>query len=163
MSFFICTLNLLKGQGFYLKIKTDIDFMRQALTLAAEAKGMVGHDPLVGVVFTKNRQVITKGFHEKLFGLHAEFAAFKEQDFNVEGSIVYVTLEPCAHDDFFPSCAQFLIRKKVKKIVIASLDPNPIENGDGVELLKKAGIQVVTGIMDADNRILNQAYFERFK
>lgn len=163
MSFFICTLNLLKGQGFYLKIRTDIDFMRQALMLASQAKDNVGHDPLVGVVFTKNRQVITKGFHEKLFGLHAEFSAFKDQDFNVEGSTVYVTLEPCAHDDYFPSCAQFLIRKKVKKVVIASLDPNPIENGDGVQLLKKAGIEVITGLMDQENRLLNQAYFERFK
>jgi len=163
MSFFIWTLNLLKGQGFYLKIKTDVDFMRQAFTLATQAKGMVGHDPLVGVVFTKNRRVITKGYHEKLFGLHAEFAAFKDQDFDVEGSTVYVTLEPCAHDDYFPSCAQFLIRKKVKKVVIASLDPNPIENGDGVQLLKKAGIEVITGLMNQENRSLNQAYFERFK
>ena len=137
--------------------------MRQALMLASQAKNKVGHDPLVGVVFTKNRQVITKGLHEKLFGLHAEFSAFKEQDSDVEGSTVYVTLEPCAHDDYFPSCAQFLIQKKVKKVVIASLDPNPIENGDGVQLLKKAGIEVVTGLMDAENRLLNLNYFERFK
>ncbi|MGA0097826.1 MAG: riboflavin biosynthesis protein RibD, partial [Bacilli bacterium] len=106
--------------------------------------------------------IITKGYHEKLYGLHAEFSAFKNQDFDVKGSTVYVTLEPCAHDDYFPSCAQFLIRKQVKKVVIASLDPNPIENGDGVKLLQAAGITVVTGVLDAENRLINKAYFERF-
>jgi diaminohydroxyphosphoribosylaminopyrimidine deaminase/5-amino-6-(5-phosphoribosylamino)uracil reductase len=161
-AFSLCTLNLLKGQGFYLKRKSDIDFMRQALTLAQLAEGQVGHDPLVGAMFVRNQTIITKGYHEKLYGLHAEFAAFKSQDFDVTGCTVYVTLEPCAHDDYFPSCAQFLIRKRVKKVVIASLDPNPIENGDGVKLLQAAGITVVTGVLDTENRLINQAYFERF-
>jgi diaminohydroxyphosphoribosylaminopyrimidine deaminase/5-amino-6-(5-phosphoribosylamino)uracil reductase len=76
---------------------------------------------------------------------------------------LYVTLEPCAHDDYFPSCAQFVIRKQVKKVVISSLDPNPIENGDGVKALKAAGIEVITGILDLENRQLNHHYFERFK
>jgi diaminohydroxyphosphoribosylaminopyrimidine deaminase/5-amino-6-(5-phosphoribosylamino)uracil reductase len=56
-----------------------------------------------------------------------------------------------------------VIRKGIKKIIIASLDPNPIENGDGVKLLEQAGIKVITGLMDKENQILNQAYFERFK
>jgi diaminohydroxyphosphoribosylaminopyrimidine deaminase / 5-amino-6-(5-phosphoribosylamino)uracil reductase len=146
-----------------LKQKTDMDFMRQALTLASLGKTYVGNDPMVGVVFVINRQVITKGYHQKFFGLHAEYDAFKFEDYNVTDATVYVNLEPCAHDDLFPSCAKFLIRKGVKKVVIASLDPNPIENGDGVKLLESAGITVVTGLLDQENRLLNQAYFERFK
>jgi len=152
-----------KGQGFYLKQRTDLHFMKQALTLASLGQPHVGHDPMVGVIFVKNRQVITKGFHEKLFGLHAEYAAFKDQDYDVSGGTAYVTLEPCAHDDYFPSCAKFLIRKQIRRVVIASLDPNPIENGDGVKLLQAAGILVTTGIMDEANRQLNHHYFERFK
>jgi diaminohydroxyphosphoribosylaminopyrimidine deaminase/5-amino-6-(5-phosphoribosylamino)uracil reductase len=146
-----------------LKKRTDMDFMKQALLLASLGKNQVGHDPLVGAIYVKNQKVIAKGFHQKLYGLHAEFDAFKDQDVNVEGSTLFVTLEPCGHDDYYPSCAAFVISKGVKKVVIASLDPNPIENGDGVEMLTKAGITVVQGIMDKENRELNQAYFERFK
>jgi diaminohydroxyphosphoribosylaminopyrimidine deaminase/5-amino-6-(5-phosphoribosylamino)uracil reductase len=152
-----------KGQGFSLKKRTDMDLMRQALMLAALGKDQVGHGPMVGAVYVKNQQIITKGFHQKLLGLHAEFDAFKTQDFDVKGATLYVTLEPCAHDDYFPSCAQFVIRKGIKKVFVASLDPNPIENGDGVRMLQEAGIDVVTGLMDEENRALNQLYFERFK
>ena len=140
-----------------------MDLMRQALMLAAMGKDRVGDGPMVGAVYVKNQQIITKGFHGKLFGLHAEFDAFKDQDFDVKGATLYVTLEPCAHDDYFPSCAQFVIRKGIKKVFVASLDPNPIENGDGVRMLQEAGIEVITGLMDEENRALNQLYFERFK
>jgi diaminohydroxyphosphoribosylaminopyrimidine deaminase/5-amino-6-(5-phosphoribosylamino)uracil reductase len=146
-----------------LKKRTDVDFMRQALMLAALGKDRVGNGPMVGAVYVKNQQIITKGFHQQQYGLHAEFDAFKMQDFDVKGATLYVTLEPCAHDDYFPSCAHFVIRKGIKKVVIASLDPNPIENGDGVRFLQQAGIDVVTGLMDEENRTLNQPYFERFK
>jgi diaminohydroxyphosphoribosylaminopyrimidine deaminase / 5-amino-6-(5-phosphoribosylamino)uracil reductase len=140
-----------------------MDLMKQALMLAALGKDHVGDGPMVGAVYVKNQQIITKGFHGKLFGLHAEFDAFKDQDFDVKGATLYVTLEPCAHDDVFPSCAQFVIRKGIKKVFIASLDPNPIENGDGIRMLQEAGIEVITGLMDEENRALNQLYFERFK
>jgi diaminohydroxyphosphoribosylaminopyrimidine deaminase/5-amino-6-(5-phosphoribosylamino)uracil reductase len=137
--------------------------MRQALMLAALGKNLVGDGPMVGAVYVKNQHIITKGFHQQQYGLHAEFDAFKNQDYDVNGATLYVTLEPCAHDDYFPSCAQFVIRKGIKKVYIASLDPNPIENGDGVRLLQDAGIEVITGLMDEENRLLNERYFERFK
>jgi diaminohydroxyphosphoribosylaminopyrimidine deaminase/5-amino-6-(5-phosphoribosylamino)uracil reductase len=137
--------------------------MRQALMLAALGKNLVGDGPMVGAVYVKNQHIITKGFHQQQYGLHAEFDAFKNQDYDVNGATLYVTLEPCAHDDYFPSCAQFVIRKGIKKVYVASLDPNPIEDGDGVRLLQDAGIEVITGLMDEENRILNQRYFERFK
>ncbi len=137
--------------------------MRQALMLAALGKNLVGDGPMVGAVYVKNQHIITKGFHQQQYGLHAEFDAFKNQDYDVNGATLYVTLEPCAHDDYFPSCAQFVIRKGIKKVYIASLDPNPIENGDGVRLLEDAGIEVITGLMDEENRLLNERYFERFK
>jgi diaminohydroxyphosphoribosylaminopyrimidine deaminase/5-amino-6-(5-phosphoribosylamino)uracil reductase len=137
--------------------------MRQALMLAALGKNLIGDGPMVGAVYVKNQHIITKGFHQQQYGLHAEFDAFKNQDYDVNGATLYVTLEPCAHDDYFPSCAQFVIRKGIKKVYIASLDPNPIENGDGVRLLEDAGIEVITGLMDEDNRVLNERYFERFK
>jgi diaminohydroxyphosphoribosylaminopyrimidine deaminase/5-amino-6-(5-phosphoribosylamino)uracil reductase len=128
-----------------------------------EGEGKVGQDPMVGAVYVHNQTIIAEGWHRALFSLHAEFSAFLERDIDVSGSTLYVTLEPCAHDDYFPSCAQFVIRKQVKKVVISSLDPNPIENGDGVKALKAAGIEVITGILDSENRQLNRHYFERFK
>jgi diaminohydroxyphosphoribosylaminopyrimidine deaminase/5-amino-6-(5-phosphoribosylamino)uracil reductase len=131
--------------------------------LAALGKNLIGDGPMVGAVYVKNQHIITKGFHQQQYGLHAEFDAFKNQDYDVNGATLYVTLEPCAHDAYFPSCAQFVIRKGIKKVYVASLDPNPIENGDGVRLLQDAGIEVITGLMDEENRILNQRYFERFK
>jgi diaminohydroxyphosphoribosylaminopyrimidine deaminase/5-amino-6-(5-phosphoribosylamino)uracil reductase len=137
--------------------------MQHALALAKQGEGKVGQDPMVGAVYVHNQTIIAEGWHRTLFSLHAEFSAFLERDIDVSGSTLYVTLEPCAHDDYFPSCAQFVIRKQVKKVVISSLDPNPIENGDGVKALKAAGIEVITGILDSENRQLNRHYFERFK
>jgi diaminohydroxyphosphoribosylaminopyrimidine deaminase / 5-amino-6-(5-phosphoribosylamino)uracil reductase len=152
-----------KGQGFYLKQARDNEFMSQAFALAKLATGQVGHDPLVGAIFVLENQIIAKGYHQKLFGLHAEYDAFKDQDIDVKGATLYVTLEPCAHDDYFPSCAGLVIRKGIQRVVIASLDPNPIENGDGVRALKAAGILVEVGLMHETNLMINKAYFERFK
>jgi diaminohydroxyphosphoribosylaminopyrimidine deaminase / 5-amino-6-(5-phosphoribosylamino)uracil reductase len=141
----------------------DEALMRKAFALAQLGEGLVGMDPLVGVIFVKDQQIITQGYHQKLFALHAEYDAFKLHDYNVQGSTVYVTLEPCAHDDYFPSCAGLLIRKGVKRVIIASLDPNPIENGDGLRKLQAANIQVEVGLFHEENLKMNTHYFARFK
>jgi diaminohydroxyphosphoribosylaminopyrimidine deaminase / 5-amino-6-(5-phosphoribosylamino)uracil reductase len=153
-----------EGQGFYLKYHpNDVAYMQQALNIAKLGQSAVGLDPMVGAIYVRHNRILAQGFHRALFSLHAEFAAFAEKEVDVQGSTLYVTLEPCAHDDYFPSCAQFVIRKGIQKVVIASLDPNPIENGDGVKLLLNAGIDVITGVLDQENQWLNRHYFERFK
>ena len=148
-------------RGFLLMFD-DIYYMKRALTLAAKAKHDVGINPMVGAVYVKDGQIIAEGYHRGFGQIHAEYDAFHHQHINVEGSTLYVNLEPCGHDDLYTACATLLIEQKVKHVVIASLDPNPIEDGDGVARLKAVGIKVTLGVLDKENRQLNADYFKRF-
>ena len=85
--------------------------------LAALGKDHVGQGPMVGAIYVKNQQIITKGFHQKFLGLHAEFDAFKDQDFDVKGATLYVTLEPCA------MCCGAMLHARVKRVVFGAADP----------------------------------------
>jgi diaminohydroxyphosphoribosylaminopyrimidine deaminase / 5-amino-6-(5-phosphoribosylamino)uracil reductase len=153
----------IRNQGFFMKQPIDLTFMKRALFLAALARGKVGKGPLVGAVYVKNGQILAEGYHRQENGLHAEYDALQHVDVDVTGSMLYVNLEPCAHADRYAACTPLILEKKLTHVVIGSLDPNPIENGDGVKMLKQAGIQVTLGVLEAENRELNQAYFERFQ
>jgi diaminohydroxyphosphoribosylaminopyrimidine deaminase/5-amino-6-(5-phosphoribosylamino)uracil reductase len=143
-------------------MKDDVYYMQRALTLAAKAKDTVGINPMVGAIYVKDGNILAEGYHHGFGKVHAEYDALINPAINIEGSTVYVNLEPCGHDDLYTACASLLIEKKVKRVVIASLDPNPIEDGDGVERLKAAGIAVTLGVLDKDNRRLNAHYLKRF-
>ena len=145
-----------------MKHAIDETFMKRALFLASLAKGKVGRGPLVGAVYVKNGMILAEGYHRQEGGLHAEYDALQHVDVDVSGSTLYVNLEPCAHDDRYPSCTKLIITKKIHHVVIGTLDPNPIENGDGVNALKQAGIHITLGVMEDENKLLNQAYFKRF-
>lgn len=143
--------------------KNDAYFMERAFILAAQAKDEdVLINPKVGAVYVKDGHILAEGYHRGFGQLHAEYDALKDKTISVEGATVYVTLEPCAHDDLYPACTKLLIEKNVKRVVIASLDPNPIEDGDGVAALSAAGIAVTTGVLSEKNKTLNMAYFGRF-
>ena len=119
-------------------------------------------NPKVGAIYVKNDVILAEGYHRGFGQLHAEYDALKDQPISVEGATVYVTLEPCAHDDLYPACTKLLIEKKVARVVIASLDPNPIEDGDGIAALAAAGIAITTGVLGEKNKVLNAHYFARF-
>lgn len=141
----------------------DERIMKECIRLAKKGIGMVSPNPLVGSVVVKNNQIIGKGFHKKFGEAHAETNAVADAEnkgFNVKGSTVYVNLEPCAHNGKTPSCAEFLVSKKVKEVIIGMKDPYSEVNGKGVEILKKAGIKVKTAILEKDCIELNKFFIK---
>lgn len=140
---------------------TDRLFMQRALELAARGHGHVSPNPLVGSVVVYDNRIIGEGWHQRYGGPHAEVNAVEAVSDKalLPESTVYVTLEPCSHHGKTPPCADMLVRNKVKKVVIANLDSNPLVSGSGVRKLKEAGIEVVTGILDAEARELNRRFF----
>lgn len=137
--------------------------MKEALKLAALGRDSVGINPMVGALYVVNDKIVAKGYHRAFGDLHAEYDAFRKSDISVQDATLYVTLEPCAHDDLYQSCTKLVIQKKIARVVIASLDPNPIEDGDGVNALRQAGIIVDVGVLKEENEKLNVLYFKRFK
>lgn len=143
----------------YQKIfSEDTLLMQEALSLAAQSLGRTSPNPPVGCVIVKDDQVIGKGFHPKAGEPHAEVFALREADARAEGATAYVTLEPCAHHGRTPPCAEALIAAKVRRVVIAALDPNPLVAGKGVQKLLDAGIQVDVGVLK-DQAVVQQAGF----
>lgn len=135
-------------------------YMRQALALAKQGTGFVSPNPLVGAVIVKNDKIIGEGYHARFGGIHAEAAAIRDaeaQGNDVTNAMLYVTLEPCTHFGKTAPCSDLIIGKKIAAVVIAMPDPNPVAAG-GAEQLLNAGIQVTTGIMQAEAEQLNRFY-----
>jgi diaminohydroxyphosphoribosylaminopyrimidine deaminase/5-amino-6-(5-phosphoribosylamino)uracil reductase len=139
-------------------VSVDEKFMRQALALARRGRGSVSPNPMVGAVIVKDGRVIGRGYHHYFGGDHAEVDALKNGREDVSGAAMYVTLEPCAHYGKTPPCADAIIARKIGKVVIGMVDPDPRVGGRGIEKLKRAGIETVTGVLEAECRALNEAY-----
>jgi len=107
-------------------------YMSRALELAEKGRGMVSPNPMVGAVIVKGDRIIGEGYHERYGCAHAEVNAFTNAIEDVEGATMYVTLEPCSHYGKTPPCADKIIEKKIAKVVIGVLDPNPLVAGRGV-------------------------------
>jgi diaminohydroxyphosphoribosylaminopyrimidine deaminase / 5-amino-6-(5-phosphoribosylamino)uracil reductase len=138
---------------------TDQDFMRLAIELAKSAKGQTNPNPIVGAVVVKEGQIVGMGAHLKAGEPHAEVHAIRMAGEKSKGSTVYVTLEPCSHYGKTPPCADLLIESKVKRVVIATMDPNPLVAGKGIKKLKDAGIQVDVGILKEEADKLNEVFY----
>lgn len=134
--------------------------MRRALELSIKAVGFVNPNPMVGAVIVKDNRIIGEGYHEYFGGPHAEVNAFKNAKEDVEGATMYVTLEPCSHYGKTPPCAHAIVRNKISKVVIGMIDPNPIVAGRGIEILRSNGIKVVTGIMEAEIKKINEIFIK---
>src|SRR3954447_8507593 len=144
---------------------TDQDrlHLRRALDLAAGGQGRVSPNPMVGAVLVRDDDVIGEGFHAELGGLHAEAAALEDaraRGVDPSGAVMYVTLEPCAHEGRQPPCADAIVAARLGRVVIASDDPTEKASGRGPEILRSAGIPV--DFADGDEaeaaRLLNQAF-----
>ena len=141
-------------------------YMTEVLKLAERGKPYTLTNPLVGALIVKDDIIIGKGYHKKYGDLHAEINAIKdaeEKGESVEGSTLYVNLEPCCHYGKQGPCTQVIIDKKIKKVVIANVDPNPKVSGKGIRILEDAGIEVVEGIMEEEGLKLNEAFFHYIK
>ncbi len=140
----------------------DVVFMSLALKQARKAEGMTSPNPLVGALLVKGGKVIGRGYHRKAGLPHAEIEAFIDAEkggHDVAGSTLYVTLEPCCHTaKRTPPCVNAIIDKKISRVVVGALDPNPRVSGKGVSKLKSAGIQVATGVLEERCKVVNEDY-----
>ena len=147
-----------------MPVDIDKKHMAAAIRLAVKARGMTSPNPLVGAVLTKNGKVIGRGYHKRAGLPHAEIEAFQDARKSrkkIEGSTLYVTLEPCCHKGKrTPPCVDSIIKEKVAKVVVSSLDPNPKVSGKGVSKLKRNGIEVVTGVLKDKSSAMNEAYIK---
>lgn len=139
----------------------DEQYMLRALELAEAGRGTVSPNPLVGCVIVLNDKIIGEGFHQVWGGPHAEVYAINtvKNPHDLSLSTAYVTLEPCAHHGKTPPCAQFLVEKGIRKVVIAALDSNPLVSGKGVDILQNAGVEVVIGVLESKAKIQNKRFF----
>lgn len=138
----------------------DEKYMDLALELAEKGRGYVNPNPMVGAVVVKDGEIVGKGWHKFYGGPHAEVYALDEAGAKAEGATIYVTLEPCSHFGKTPPCAEKIKKMKIKKCVIACLDPNPIVAGRGKKILEEAGIEVVVGVREKEAKELNKVFMK---
>ncbi len=139
----------------------DEKFLRRCFELARRGAGYVSPNPLVGSVIIKDGRIISEGWHEKLGEPHAEANAIKRTFENLEGAVIYCSLEPCSHTDKkTPPCVPLIIESGIKKVVVSSIDPNPKVAGKGIEQLRESGIEVAVGILEEEGNELNRFYFK---
>ena len=141
----------------------DRYFMMLAIEQAKRGLYTTRPNPAVGCVIVQAEQIVGQGFHPKAGEPHAEVFALKEAGTQAAGATAYVTLEPCSHTGRTPPCALALVAAKVKRVVIAGLDPNPQVAGRGVKLLEQAGIEVTVGVLTEQAKALNRGFLKAMR
>lgn len=142
-------------------MKEDEFYMKRCFELAKKALGKTYPNPLVGSIIVHDGKIIGEGFHQKAGENHAEINAINsvENKELLKESTIYVSLEPCSHFGKTPPCANKIAEIGFKKVVIGTLDSHEKVNGKGVEILEKAGIEVVSAILEKESRELNKRFF----
>ena len=141
----------------------DIKYMNIAIEEAKKGRYRTHPNPLVGAVVVKNNKIISKGYHKKFRDKHAEQDAIDKAKESVEGSTLYVTLEPCHHHGNTPPCVDAIIKNKISRVVIASTDPNPLVNEQSINKLRNNKITVTTNICEEEAKELNKSFFYKYK
>lgn len=137
--------------------------MQRAIRLSKKGVGFVNPNPMVGCVVVKDDVIISEGYHELYGGFHAERNALIKNDTDFKGATLYVTLEPCCHHGKTPPCTDIIIEKGISKVFVGILDPNPLVAGNGISILKNAGIEVVTGVLEDEIKELNKVFLKYIK
>ena len=138
----------------------DNEYMQMALALAAQGRGRVSPNPMVGAVVVKAGQVVGKGYHRSVGGPHAEVHAIDDAGPAARDATLYVTLEPCNHLGRTPPCTRKILEAGIQKVIVAMLDPNPDVTGGGNAFLQARGIEVLCGIEEAAARRLNESFIK---
>ena len=129
---------------------SDAEYMKLAIDLAKKGAGFVNPNPMVGAVIVKENRIIGQGYHKSFGGPHAERNALKSCRESPVGATLYVTLEPCCHYGKTPPCTEAIIKSGVARVVIGTLDCNPLVAGKGADLLRGHQIQVDTGVLEQE-------------
>lgn len=137
--------------------------MTEALQLAERGRYTVSPNPMVGCIIVRDDTIVGRGYHQHAGEPHAEIYALREAGALAENATVYVTLEPCCHFGRTPPCVDALIAAKVKTVVVACLDPNPLVSGNGIKKLQAAGIEIIQGVMEKEAILLNEIFFHYIK
>lgn len=151
------------GRSLTPKSVTESDrrFMRRALQLARRAQGLTSPNPLVGAVIARGGRLLGEGYHHRAGEPHAEVMAIRDasrRGHSLAGATLYVTLEPCSTFGRTPPCVDAILREGIAKVFVAAVDPNPSHSGRGLGLLKRAGVDVVVGLLDDESSRMNEAF-----
>jgi len=154
-------------------------FMREAIAEALKAKGQTGENPIVGAVIVEDGEIVARGHHQFFGGPHAEIEALrgfrstlgsrvsdpegftKHRVSKPERAVLYVTLEPCCTVGKTGKCTDAILASGIKKVVVGAIDPNPNHRGEGIEILRKAGIEVITGVIAKECEDLNPEFNQK--
>jgi len=146
----------------------DQKYLKRCIELALQGAGSVSPNPMVGAVIVCNNQIIGEGYHMQFGQPHAEvnavsnvFSKHKNAKKLLRNSTIYVNLEPCSHHGKTPPCTDLIISNEIPRVVIGCRDPFDQVNGQGIEKLKKAGIEVVENILTNNSLELNKRFFTR--
>ena len=138
------------------------EYMAQVLELARKGAGWVDPNPLVGAVVVRDGEVLATGYHDRYRGPHAERMAFDYADahgIDLTGATVIDTLEPCCHVGSQPACTALILAHGIARVVVGSVDPNPIVAGKGLRILEEAGVEVVRDVMREECDAINRHFF----
>ena len=137
----------------------DREYMQMALALAEKGRGRTAPNPMVGAVIVKEGNIIGQGWHEKYGGAHAESNALASCREAPAGATLYVTLEPCCHYGQQPPCTHAILEAGIRRVVVGSMDPNPLVAGKGLQILKEHGVMVTENILREECDRLNEVFF----
>ncbi len=141
-----------------------IPWMRRALQLAALAEGRTSPNPLVGaVVLDSDGRLVGEGFHSRAGQPHAEPGALKQAGEAARGGTIVVTLEPCCHQGRTPPCTEAILAAGIQRVVVALTDPDPRVAGGGLQRLRDAGLEVISGILESEAAHQNRAFVHRVR
>jgi len=141
-------------------VASNEDYIRECIELAKKGAGYVSPNPLVGCVIIKDGEKVSEGYHHAFGSPHAEADAINKYKGDLTGATLYVNLEPCPHFGKTPPCADLIIEKQIKRVVLGTTDPNPLVAGKGIQKLAAAGIEVVVGILEKECGELNKFFFK---
>jgi diaminohydroxyphosphoribosylaminopyrimidine deaminase/5-amino-6-(5-phosphoribosylamino)uracil reductase len=138
----------------------DESYIQIAIELAKKGKGKASPQPLVGAILVKNDKIIGAAYRNSPNEESPEIIAIKGTKENTEGATLYTNLEPCVLSSKDPNCVETIIQSKIKKIVVGIINPNPSCGGSSISKFKKAGIEILSGILEKDCYELNRFYFK---
>jgi diaminohydroxyphosphoribosylaminopyrimidine deaminase/5-amino-6-(5-phosphoribosylamino)uracil reductase len=141
-------------------ISADERFMCRALRLARKGEGSVSPNPMVGAVIVRDGRIIAEGYHRRSGENHAEINAIANATEPLAGATFYITLEPCSHYGKTPPCVDALIALRPGRVVVGTIDPNPLVSGRGVAALQKHGIATTVGVLEEACQRQNEIFFK---